>query len=103
MNNSYQKFYAVVKNIPPGKVATYGQVAKLAGLPRQARQVGYALSALEDNTVPWQRVVNAKGEISARSNSDYENLQKILLEEEGIRFDANGRIDLAKYQWQIAF
>ena len=80
-------------------MTTYGQVAKLAGIPGQARQVGYALSALNDNDIPWHRVVNAKGEISGRSNSDYERLQRMLLEEEGITFDADGKISLAKYRW----
>ena len=65
---SYQRIYAVVRQIPEGRVATYGQVASLAGLAGQARQVGYALHALPDGTaVPWHRVVNASGGISLRS------------------------------------
>jgi len=67
MSSAYDRIYAVIKRIPRGRVATYGQIARLAGLGGQARQVGYALSALpEGNDVPWQRVINAKG----RSASD---------------------------------
>ena len=97
---SYQKIYVIVKEIPYGYVATYGQIARLAGITRHARQVGYALSALNDNDIPWHRVINAKGEISGRSNPDYENLQRILLEEEGITFGKDGRIPLAKHLWK---
>jgi methylated-DNA-protein-cysteine methyltransferase-like protein len=99
MPSSYDKIYTVVKKIPHGRVATYGQIARLIGIPRHARQVGYALNALNDNHVPWHRVINAKGEISRRSNPDYENLQRILLEEEGIIFGIDSRISLAKYCW----
>ncbi|MFT5126733.1 MAG: methylated-DNA-protein-cysteine methyltransferase-like protein [Rhodothermales bacterium] len=95
------QIYDVVRQIPAGCVATYGQVAMLAELPGHARQVGYALSALpEDSDVPWQRVVNAKGEISSRSWSDgSEDFQQQLLEEEGIVFSPTGRIPLATYRW----
>ena len=96
----YQEIYQTVKQIPPGKVATYGQIARLAGIPRQARQVGYALSALRDDSVPWHRVVNRNGEISKRSNPDYEELQRYLLEQEGIEFNKKNRVLLAEYQWQ---
>lgn len=99
MPSSYEKIYSVVKKIPYGCVATYGQIAGLAGIPKHARQVGYALNALNDDQVPWHRVINAKGEISRRSNPDYENLQRILLEEEGIAFDKDGKISLARYRW----
>lgn len=85
-----------VRRIPRGRVATYASIARAAGLPGHARQVGYALAALEpDSTVPWHRVVNARGEISARSTDrTVETLQRTLLEAEGIEFDARGRIDL---------
>lgn len=99
MPSSYEKIYSVVKKIPYGCVATYGQIAGLACIPKHARQVGYALNALNDNQVPWHRVINAKGEISRRSNPDYENLQRLLLEEEGIAFDKDGKISLARYRW----
>src|SRR5438876_3739234 len=87
-NKTYQRIYAVVRRIPRGRVATYGQIAKLAGLPGAARQVGYALHALRPGSrVPWQRVVNARGSISLapmRGGVD----QRILLEREGVHFDA---------------
>jgi methylated-DNA-protein-cysteine methyltransferase-like protein len=80
-------------------VATYGQVAALAGLPGAARQVGYALAALpaEAGDVPWQRVVNAKGEVSPRVQPGADEEQRALLEAEGVRFDERGRIDLARH------
>lgn len=96
---SYQKIYEIVKLIPFGKVATYGQVAKLAGIPGQARQVGYALNRLDNNSVPWHRVINAKGEISTRSDSNFETLQHDLLVHEGIRFNGNGKISLNQFRW----
>jgi methylated-DNA-protein-cysteine methyltransferase-like protein len=99
----YQHIYAVVRQIPLGKVATYGQVARLAGYPGYARQVGYALFRLPDqgSDVPWQRVVNAKGQVSyspLRYGSDEQ--QRVLLEDEGVVFDARGTIDLQKFGWQ---
>lgn len=95
--------WRVVSRIPRGRVATYGQVAELAGLPGQARQVGYALAALAaDARVPWQRVVNARGEVSVRRDFDGAPRQRLRLEEEGVRFDAVGRIDLARYGWRPA-
>ncbi len=98
----YDCIYAVVRQIPPGRVATYGQVARVAGLPGYARQVGYALYRIleTDTDIPWQRVVNAKGEISyspLRYGSD--EWQKVLLQAEGIRFDVQGRIDLHEFGW----
>lgn len=97
----YQAYYDVVRRVPPGRVVTYGQVAVLAGLPGRARQVGYALAALPDGSgVPWQRVVNARGEVSDRSGGrTFEVLQRVLLEAEGVVFDPYGRIDLARFRW----
>ena len=98
--SSYTKIYSVVRRVPRGRVATYGQVAALAGLPGHARQVGYALHALTSATaVPWQRVVNAAGAISLRSTNGGIS-QRLLLEREGVRFDARGRIALTKYCWR---
>jgi methylated-DNA-protein-cysteine methyltransferase-like protein len=97
---SYQRIYQVVGRIPPGRVATYGQVAALAGLDGQARQVGYALHALPDrSTVPWHRVVNARGEISLRSVPGAELVQQQRLSREGVPVDANGRIPLEQVRW----
>ena len=80
---------------------TYGTVARLAGIPRGARQVGYALHALPeaDRDVPWQRVINAKGEVSSRGEADSEALQRSILLAEGVVFDASGRVDLTVYGW----
>ncbi len=100
--SSYQRIYDVVRRIPEGRVATYGQVAALAGLPGHARQVGYALHALpEGSDVPWQRVINARGEVSQRSGPGWEEgYQRHLLEEEGVVFDLRGRVDLKRFRWR---
>lgn len=100
-SDSYRRIYAVVRRVPVGKVTTYGDVARLAGLPGHARQVGYALHALRssDDTVPWQRVVNARGEVSPRAEPGMDGLQRTILEAEGVVFDARGRIDLKRYRW----
>ncbi len=97
---SYGRIYRVVGRIPRGRVATYGQVALLAGLGGHARQVGYALHGLDAGSeVPWHRVINARGEVSLRSVPGWERLQHQLLEEEGVQFDARGRVALARYRW----
>ncbi len=98
---AYRTIYAVVQRIPQGRVVTYGQIAALAGLGGQARQVGYALHALpQGSDVPWQRVINAKGEVSPRATAGRDHYQRHLLEEEGIEFDLNGRVDLELYRWE---
>ena len=95
------RIYSVVRRIPRGRVATYGQVAELAGLPGHARQVGYALHALPAGTrVPWHRVINAAGAVSLRAASGDEVTQRQLLESEGIVFDARGRVPLARVRWR---
>jgi methylated-DNA-protein-cysteine methyltransferase-like protein len=89
-------------SIPVGRVATYGQVAEEAGLPRRARLVGAALRHLtEDSGVPWHRVVNAKGQISDRPRPDAVTEQRILLEDEGVEFTPSGRIDLNIFGWRL--
>ena len=94
----YARIYSVVRRIPRGRVATYGQIARLAGRPGQARQVGYALHAMAtDRPVPWHRVINARGEVSRRSHPGSDEAQRRFLECEGVRFDARGRVDLARY------
>jgi methylated-DNA-protein-cysteine methyltransferase-like protein len=99
--SNYSRIYEVVRRIPRGRVATYGQVAALAGLPGHARQVGYALHALhEDDEVPWQRVINARGEVSPRSEPEWEAIQRSLLEAEGVIFDARGRVSLRRFRWE---
>ena len=98
-----RRIYATVSRIPKGRVATYGQVAEVAGLPRRARLVGRALRELdEDSDVPWHRVVNAKGTISPRGDLlDHEGLQEHLLRQEGVDFDGRA-IPLERYGWQAA-
>jgi methylated-DNA-protein-cysteine methyltransferase-like protein len=97
----YERVYAVVRRIPRGRVATYGQIAELAGIPGHARQVGYALHSLPTGSaVPWHRVINAAGGISRRTHAGAELSQRLLLEREGIRFDARGRVSLRRLRWR---
>lgn len=100
VRDNRQAILNVVKQIPEGKVATYGQVAGRAGLPRRARLVGQVLSTLNDTTIPWHRVINARGQISQRK-SGYEDYQRILLEEEGVEVSVEGKVSLDRYQWRI--
>ena len=100
-DRTYQSIYAVVRRIPNGRVATYGQVAELARMPRQPRLVGYALHALASGSdVPWQRVINARGEVSLRREPGYERAQRRILEAEGVVFDRRGRVDLTRFRWR---
>lgn len=109
-----ERILTLIRQIPAGKVATYGQIAKLAGIPRNARQVGAVLRNLHDNSVPWFRVVNSKGQISGRKKSEFtvhdtakleseasdcESIQRQALEEENIVFDSRGSIPLDIYGW----
>lgn len=99
-NTTYARIYAWVKRIPRGRVATYGQIARLAGLEGQARRVGYALADLPDGEkLPWHRVVNAEGRISGRAESHFEIRQRTLLEREGVVFDSTGRLSLPRFRW----
>ena len=102
VGSTHDRIYAVVRRIPVGKVATYGQIAELAGLGGQARLVGYAMSALPSGTaVPWHRVINAEGKVSPRSSGAAGGLtQRLLLEREGVRFNGRGRVALDKYRWR---
>jgi len=100
----HQAIYDATRLVPRGKVATYGQIAMLAGLPGHARLAGYALYNLPQELyteVPWQRVINAQGRISyseARRGGDHR--QRRLLEREGVEFGPSGRIDMQKYCWK---
>jgi methylated-DNA-protein-cysteine methyltransferase related protein len=97
-NTLYHRIYEVVRHIPSGRVATYGQVATVVGPSVTARQVGDAMAALRDASpepsVPWQRVINAQGKVSTGHH------QQQLLEQEGVAFNAKGRTDLRRFGWQ---
>ncbi|MEZ4382713.1 MAG: MGMT family protein [Nannocystaceae bacterium] len=96
----YLQIYAAVAAIPSGRVATYGQVARVAGLPGRARQVGYALHALPPGSpIPWQRVVNARGAISLPELGGAAARQRERLADEGVEVDVRGRVDLRRYGW----
>lgn len=97
----YQRIYDMVRRIPPGKVTTYGRIAELVG-GCTARMVGYAMAALKRGTapdVPWQRVINAKGKISVHGDGIGNAMQRAILEDEGVEFDINGRVDFTRFGW----
>jgi methylated-DNA-protein-cysteine methyltransferase-like protein len=102
MNNSlYERIWTLVRMIPYGKVSTYGQIAAIDGriTPRQA---GYALAAVPPGSgIPWHRVVNSQGCISKRADGVESKEQRLMLESEGVKFSASGRIDLDKFIWEI--
>lgn len=98
--NTFDKIYEVVKRIPKGKVASYGTVAAMAGNPRWSRVVGYALHTNpEPMVIPCHRVVTRNGEVSKAFAFGGDNMQRLLLSEEGIEFLPDGRIDMKKYGW----
>jgi methylated-DNA-protein-cysteine methyltransferase-like protein len=101
-DSSRERIYAEVRKVPRGKVATYGQIAMLAGLDGQARQVGYAMAAVPSSSaIPWHRVINAQGRVSMRSEGPGGTIiQQQLLEREGVVFDAGGRVSLARFGWK---
>jgi methylated-DNA-protein-cysteine methyltransferase-like protein len=100
-SDAYGRIYQAVRAIPRGRVATYGQVASLAGIPGHARQVGYALHALpEGSDVPWHRVVNFRGRVSLSAQSVAAAVQRGLLQKEGVRFLRDGSLSLARFQWR---
>ena len=100
---TYARIYAVVRRIPHGRVTTYGAVARIAGLPGHARQVGYALSALPTGTsVPWHRVINAQGKLSLeRVGSSSGTTQRIRLVREGVVVNAGGKVSLTRFGWRV--
>lgn len=98
--NTFEKIYEVVKTIPRGKVATYGLVALLAGNPRLARVVGYALHVNpQPGVIPCHRVVTKNGDVSKAFAFGGENMQRLLLAEEGIEFLEDGRVDMSRFLW----
>ncbi len=95
----YKRIYDVVRMIPTGRVATYGQIASIVG-KCTPRQVGYAMAAVRSGSdVPWHRVINSKGKISVRAYGAPCAIQRRLLETEGVKFNANSRVDLNKIKW----
>ena len=95
----YERIYAIIERIPPGRVAAYGQIAAIEG-HATARMVGYALAALPaGRDLPWQRVVNARGTISERAGGGGTSRQRLLLAAEGVVFDHRGCIDFAVHGW----
>jgi len=101
--DSYSRIYAVVRKVPRGRVTTYGAIARMAGLPRQARLVGYALHALTSaSTLPWHRVINAQGKLSlVRDGKSSGITQRLLLEREGVRVAGGSRVSLKQYGWKL--
>ncbi|MFN2382983.1 MAG: MGMT family protein [Gemmatimonadota bacterium] len=96
----YDAVYAMVRRVPRGRVTTYGHIAALCGKPRAARTVGWALHALPDDAdVPWHRIINTQGGISIARAGLPPQLQRALLEAEGIEFGALDRVDLRRYGW----
>lgn len=102
LTSSHERIYTTIRRIPKGKVASYGQVAREAGLPRHARMVGYALHRLPNSsTVPWHRVVNAKGELSlVRAGRASGIEQRLRLVREGVPVNAAFRVSLARFGWR---
>lgn len=99
--NTFERIYEVVKAIPRGKVASYGLVALLAGNPRLARVVGYALHVNpQPGVIPCHRVVTKNGEVSKAFAFGGENMQRQLLTEEGVEFLEDGRVDMSRFLWQ---
>ncbi len=96
----YKRIYSTVSIIPPGRVATYGQIARIAG-KCSARNVGYAMSSVPpESDVPWHRVINSRGSISVRSHGEPSTAQRKMLETEGIVFSTRGTVDLDRFGWQ---
>jgi methylated-DNA-protein-cysteine methyltransferase-like protein len=100
MKSFFEKVYEIVRTIPPGKVATYGQIARLAGKPHAARMVGWAMSSSSpDRPVPWHRVVGIGGRIVISKALPYSQFQRQLLREEGVDFIGD-RIDMKRFRWE---
>jgi methylated-DNA-protein-cysteine methyltransferase related protein len=91
----FERVWALVRKIPRGKVATYGQLSEMIDGRLTPVGVGWAIRAAKEGTIPWQRVVNVRGGIS--TDKEHPGLQRAMLEAEGVRFGADGRIDLARY------
>ncbi len=97
--NYRERVYEIVRQIPVGKVMTYGQIAIILGEGYTARTVGYVMHGADSESVAWQRVINSQGKCSTGRLTIPLNLQQELLEAEGIEFNASGKCDLSKLQW----
>jgi methylated-DNA-protein-cysteine methyltransferase-like protein len=96
----FEQVYRLVCQIPAGKVASYGMIARMLGHPHAARTVGWALHSLpEGSDVPWHRVINSQGRVSTGGEGQADNLQRVLLEAEGVRFDEHGKVDGDRFSW----
>ncbi len=102
MENFADRTYWLVCQVPDGRVATYGQIATYAGSPRAARAVGNLMrrSLKNDRDIPWHRIINARGAISSKGDTARAELQRRLLESEGLVFDDSGRCDLDQHRWE---
>jgi methylated-DNA-protein-cysteine methyltransferase-like protein len=101
MSSFFERVYEVVRQVPEGKVVSYGQVAAMLGAPHAARTVGWALHALPaDSDVPWHRVINARGRISTSCQEHDASVQQQMLEAEGVVFDARGYVNLKRFRWE---
>ena len=94
-----ERVYEIVRQIPAGRVMTYGQIAEILGEGYTARTVGYVMHAADTENVPWQRVINSQGACSTGKLTMPVNLQQKILESEGVEFNEKGRCDLGKYLW----
>ncbi len=101
MSGFFDQVYRLVRRVPPGKVTSYGAIARMLGHPHAARTVGWALHSLPTGSdVPWQRVVNVQGRISTSCEEHGEGLQRALLEAEGVEFDERGSVDWDRFGWE---
>jgi methylated-DNA-protein-cysteine methyltransferase-like protein len=94
----YERIYAITAQIPPGRLASYGQIAAIEG-HCTPRMVGYAMAAVGQRQVPWQRVINSRGTVSERRQGGGTSRQRSLLEGEGVVFDRRGRVDFSLFGW----
>jgi methylated-DNA-protein-cysteine methyltransferase-like protein len=99
-NKEYQaRVYEIVRQVPRGRVMTYGQIAGILGDGYTPRTVGYVMHAADSEGVPWQRVINSQGKCSTGRLTIPVNLQQDMLEQEGVEFNASGKCDLRRYEW----
>jgi len=97
----YSRIYDIVRGVPAGQVASYGQVAAFVSRCSPL-MVGFAMAAVPfDSDVPWHRIINSKGKISPRTGGDGDRMQRVLLEAEGIEFDSSGRVNFAEVRWEV--